>query len=405
MKSRISNLPFLHKTDSIYESTTKSNFRLAEITANRVIQPKLTHFTQQKTNIKMYDDRCAEFETSSSAFKHLPVTTAKLVRPTTSVKTSWPEGTFPQPIYKSSYTKHEISPCLSSVLRVKELANTGLGSSLRQEKNDQFDSTCHEDFQFPPPLESTEKRVQHSSIPMGDQEKILDRQTMYSTSFRQSAALSPAKVKECLLPDIKKYRPFNLRELCDDEWITTTTEEYCAHKCGPVQLVNINRNLSFVFKREKPEEKLSTTNQLFFPEINRTQLPVYVDGSSIRNLSCVQFGRPDLAKEFFGTTSQEQYLAKEVIRPKPPIYPPSYVLYEQEPDRMLTTVQKDFVTLIARRQGLSPSQLHKVKESHIKPVHGKQDFRTTHKETFMLKPYCKPSQINPNQRHISHIAF
>ncbi|NP_001037800.1 uncharacterized protein LOC555550 [Danio rerio] len=404
MKSRISNLPFLHKTDSIYESTTKSNFRLAEIAANRGIEPKLTHLTLQKTNIKMYDDRCAEFVTTSSAFKHLPGATAQLVRPTTSVKTSWTEGTIPEPIYKSSYTKHEISP-LSPVLRAKELTNTGVGSSLRQEKKDQFDSTCHENFQYPPPLKSTEKqRVRHSSIPMGDQEKILDRQTMYSSSFRQSAALSPVKVKEYLLPNIKKYRPLNLRELCDDEWITTT-EEYCAHKCGPVQLVNINRNLSFVFKGEKPEEKLSTTNQLFFPEINRTQLPVYVDGSSIRNLSCVQFGRPDLAGNFYGTTSQEQFLAKEVIRPKPPIYPPSYVLYEQEPDRMLTTVQKDFVSLTARRQKLSPSHLHKVQDSHIKPLHGKQDFKTTHSEAFVLKPYCKPFLINPNQRHISHIAF
>jgi len=38
--------------------------------------------------------------------------------------------------------------------------------------------------------------------------------------------------RECLLPKINKSRPINLREHADEKWITTSSEEFPAHKYG-----------------------------------------------------------------------------------------------------------------------------------------------------------------------------
>lgn len=73
-------------------------------------------------------------------------------------------------------------------------------------------------------------------------------------------------------------------------------------------------------------------------QIDRAQFPVHVNGAGIRNLSDVKFGWPDLAERFYSTTSQEQFPSKEVVRPKPPIYPPSYVLLEQGTFGLLTCI-------------------------------------------------------------------
>jgi len=80
------------------------------------------------------------------------------------------------------------------------------------------------------------------------------------------------------------------------------------------------------------------TEQCFLYQIDPTQFPEHVDGSGIRTLSNVQFGQPDLAGCFYSTTSQEQFPSKEVDRPKPPIYPPSYVLREQGTFGLLTCI-------------------------------------------------------------------
>uniref|UniRef100_A0A672R608 Uncharacterized LOC107553123 n=1 Tax=Sinocyclocheilus grahami TaxID=75366 RepID=A0A672R608_SINGR len=408
--SRISNLPFLYKPDGIYQSTTKSHFRLIDRTSVPVIQPKITNLTMQRTHFKMTSgDRSGDFVTTHSDFKYLPMSKAKLVRPVTKVRISVPEGKYPEPTYRSSYTKQEVSP----ILIAKEPGSAGVGSSLRQEKKNRYDCSYQEQFLYsgcPPlsPLESIEKqRVQYSAVPMGDRDKIQDEQTTYSSFFRQPGDHSP----ESLLYKRKKPQPFKLRELHDDEWITKSSEEFPSHKCGPIHLERRCPTLSSVFKGEKltgNQERLSTTNQSFLSEINRSEFPVHVDGPSIRTLSNVTFGRPDLAGKYYSTASQEQFPSKEVLRPKPPVYPPSHVLLEQgtfESDRMLTTMQKDFVPLNSRRQELSPSQLQRVKDSHIRPRHSKHDFRTTHNETYMSKPYCKASQDNPSLRHISHMPF
>ncbi|XP_048028232.1 uncharacterized protein si:dkey-13m1.5 [Megalobrama amblycephala] len=450
IQSRISNVPFLDGANGMYRTTNKSHFKVVDNTAVQkrdiilqpvsahlqrgdhndlgmyqtetalsfpshspvhVFQPMLTHLTMQSTNIKMHSgNSCGDFETTQSDFKTLPMSAAHLIRPTTAVRIALPGSKCPETTYRSSYTKHEVSP----VPRTQETLNTGVGSSLNEDKKDQFSSSYHEQFQYrwcptPSPIESSEKqRIQYSSVAMGDREKILNKQTTYSTSFSESGAHSFAKFREYLLPKINKSRPINLRELVDEKWITTSSEEFRQHKCGPIHLERRIPNLSFVFKGEilkGNQERLSTTNQCFFPKIDRAQFPVHVNGAGIRNLSDVKFGWPDLAGRFYSTTSQEQFPSKEVVRPKPPVYPPSYVLLEQAPDRMLTTVQKDFVPLNSRRQELSPSQLQQVKDSHIRPRHSKHDFRTTHNEAFAPKPYCKASLDNPPLQHISHMPF
>ncbi|XP_058641286.1 uncharacterized protein si:ch211-198o12.4 [Onychostoma macrolepis] len=405
--SRISNLPFLYKPDGIYESTTKSHFRLIDSSSIPVIQPKITNLTMHRTNFKMTSgDRSGDFVTTQSDFKLLPMSKAKLVRPVTKVRISVPEGKYPEPTYGSSYTKHEVSP----ILIAKESGSAGVGSSLRQEKKNRYDCSYQEQFLYsgcPPlsPLESIEKqRVQYSAVPMGDREKIQDKQTTYSIFFRQSVDHSP----ESLLYKRKKRQPFKLRQLRDDEWTTISSEEFPSHECGPIHLERRCPTLSSVFKGEKltgNQESLSTTNQSFLSEINRSEFPVHVDGPSIRTLSNVTFGRPDLAGKYYSTTSQEQFSSKEVLRPKPSVYPPSHMLLEQESDQMLTTIQKDFVPLNSRRQELSPSQLQRVKDCHIKPRQSKHDFRTTHNETYVFKPYCKASQDNSSLRNISHMPF
>ncbi|XP_073675529.1 uncharacterized protein [Garra rufa] len=405
--SRISNLPFLYESDGIYESTTKSHFKLNDKTSVPVIQPKITNLAMYRTNFKMNSGvKTGDFVTTHSDFKPVPVSKAKLVRPITKVRISVPEGKYPETTYRSSYIKHEASP----ILPAKESGSAGVGASLRQEKKNRYGSSYEEQFLYSccpplPPLESIEKqRVQYSAVPMGDQEKIQDKQTTYSSSFGQTGDHSP----ESLLYKRKKSQPFKLRELCGDEWITVSSEEFPSHKCGPIYLERRCPTLSSVFKGEQlkgNQERPLTTNQSFFSEINRSQFPVYVDGPSIRTLSNVTFGRPDLAGKYYSTTSQEQFPSKEALRPKSSVYPPSHVLFEQESDRMITTMQKDFVPPNCRRQELSPSQLQRVKDSHIRPRHSKHDFRTTHSETYVPKPYCKAFLDNPPLRNISHMPF
>ncbi|XP_016119661.1 uncharacterized protein [Sinocyclocheilus grahami] len=373
-----------------------------------VIQPNLTHLTMQSTNFKLHsEDRCGDCETTHSDLKHLPMCAAKIIHPTTAVRTSLPEGKYPEPTYRSSYIRHKVS----RIFRAKQSAKTGVGSSLIMDRRDRFRSSYHEQFQYrwyPCPQSAEKQQIQYPSVVMGDREKTVDKQTTYFTSFGQSGDHSSTEFKECLLPKINKSRPINLREVPEDKWTTNSSEEFRAHKCGPIHLERRCPTLSCVFKGETltgEQQRLSTTNQCFFPKINRSQFPVHVDGASVRTLSSIEFGRPDLVGSFYSTATQEQFPPKEVVHPKPPVYPPSHVLFEQEPDQMITTMQKDLVPLNCRRQKMSPSQLQQVKDSHIKPRHSKHDFRTTHNEAFVPKPYRKASLAKPPLQHISHMPF
>ncbi|CAM4732604.1 unnamed protein product [Leuciscus chuanchicus] len=377
-----------------------------------VIPPMLTGFTMQRSNFKMHSEsRRGDLETTQADFK----TAAQNIRPTTAVRfpgNKRPETTFP---------KHEVS----SDLRAKETVNTGVGSSLKEEKMDEFRSNCPTlpRLQFAQkvglillynllsfqrqPIMLQFNNIFLLSMSFVQTQKKMEKQTTYSSGFSQSGAYSTAKFRECQPPKVNQSASNILREIADEKWTTTSSEEFRPHKCGPIHLKRRNWD-SYVFQGEKDvgnQERLSTTNQCFFPKIDRNQFPKHVDGSAIRNLSDVKFGRPELAGCFYSTTSQEQFPPKEVDRPKPAIYPPSNMMREQEPERMLSTSHTDFVPLNSRRQELSPSHLQRVKYSHIRPEHSKHDFRTTHNEVFVPKPYCKASLDNPPLQHISHMAF
>ncbi|XP_065098120.1 uncharacterized protein [Paramisgurnus dabryanus] len=445
-RSRISNLPFWDGrgsggSDGMYETTFQKHFKCFTLpktetapsfsspdfthrdlkhireeqteTASSfsthqpipVVQPKQTRFTTNTTNFKMHSDSksATSHTTSSDYMQHLLTSVTKPFLPITSFRTNLQKNKYPEPTYRSYYTPHEVLP----ILKVKPTANTGVASTLIGDKSSRFFSSSYKE-QFPnkwcPPLQPL---IQHSSLVMGDQKKISDKQTTYSSSFRQTGVHSPVILKEHLLSEIKRPQPINLREFSDDRWDTTTSEEFPALKCDPIHLMHRDENLSSVFNGEMQNQNNMTTNQSFFPETqtNHMHFPVHVDGASIRTLSNVEFGRPNLSGMFYSTTSQEQFPPKAVVRPRPHIYPSGHVLSEQEPGPVLTTVQRDFVPINSRRQELSPGQLQQVKESHIKPQLNTRDFRTTHNEVFVPKPYSKASLENPPFQHISHMCF
>ncbi|TRZ00615.1 hypothetical protein DNTS_024221 [Danionella cerebrum] len=283
----------------------------------------------------------------------------------------------------------------------------GVGLSLNQEKKNLFSSATQEAYQRrrptpSAPLESVEKKhVQYSSVVLGDREKITDTQTSYSSSFR-----SHGNAKECLLPSIKKNQPFNLREMSEDQWVTSSKVEFRPVKPeAPVLLERRHRNASNILKVDIPkdrQEKVSTTNHCFFPEVTRPEFPVHVDGPSIRTKSRVYFGKPGA---FYGTTAQDHFSVKEGVCAKPTSHPPSRMLQEQEPEPMLTSTQKHFVFQSGGRHELTQSELQRVRDSHISFGEAKPDFSTTQGEMFVPKPYFKLPKIHSYVRNISHMSF
>uniref|UniRef100_A0A8C1MKD2 Si:ch211-198o12.4 n=1 Tax=Cyprinus carpio TaxID=7962 RepID=A0A8C1MKD2_CYPCA len=312
--SRISNLPFLYKPDGIYESTTKSHFRLTDRTPIPVIQPKITNLTMQRTNFKMtFVDRSGDFVTTHSDFKTLPIV---------------PEGKYPEPTYRSSYTKHEVSPKLIA----KDSGSAGQYCTLTM-----FIAL----FVF----------------------LLFFEQMMLYFFINQVLDQVHGRIKRKDMTVVIKSSS------CTD----ATSKNNHILTIGLCQITII-------------QSVLFLTQGYLFYQINRSEFPVHVDGPSIRTLSNVTFGRPDLAGKYYSTTSQKQFPSKEVLRPKP------------LSDQKLTAMQKDFVPLNSRRQELSLSH-------HVRPRHSKHDFRMTHNETYVSKPYCKVSQDNPSLRNISNMPF
>lgn len=154
LRSTISNLPFLDGADDMFATTNKSHFKLVDASvkskrdvvlqpvsplfqwedqkylakyqretalsfpshpAPPVIEPNLTHFNLHS------EDRCGDYETSQSELKPLPKCAAKIIRPTTAVRTSLLEDKYPEPTYRSSYVKHKVS----RIFRAKQSAKTG----------------------------------------------------------------------------------------------------------------------------------------------------------------------------------------------------------------------------------------------------------------------------------------
>ncbi|KAA0707871.1 hypothetical protein E1301_Tti009651 [Triplophysa tibetana] len=134
-----------------------------------VIQPKQTHATMHSTNFKVHSDSKSEtFRTTTTEdFQHLPTSVTKPVLPITSVWTNLPKDKYPQPTYRSCYITHEVPP----VLKAKPMENTGVGSTLTEDKNSKFViSSYNEQFQNRwcptlPPLQSVEQ-ISHTSFPV-----------------------------------------------------------------------------------------------------------------------------------------------------------------------------------------------------------------------------------------------
>ncbi|TRY89389.1 hypothetical protein DNTS_024127, partial [Danionella cerebrum] len=319
MFGKISNLPFDCKMDGVYESTTSRDFK----TPAAVQGPKGVRFSLHSTNFKLQDHHRGATETThSSEFKSPPMSRAQILRPRTSVRTSF-TGKLPEPTYRTTYTPHDVSP----VLRVKESAKTGVGLSLTQEKKNLFSSASQEAYQHrrpvpSAPLGSIEKQhVRCSSVLLGDREKIMDTQTSYSSSFK-----SHGYAKECLLPSIKKNQPLNLREMSNDQWMTSSKAEFRPLKPeAPVLLERRHRNASSILKVNGPkdrQEKPATTNHYFGA---RPEFPVHVDGPGTRTKSRVYFGKPEV---FCRTTAQDHFPVKEGVSIKPTSHPPSRMLQE-----------------------------------------------------------------------------
>ncbi|TRY89581.1 hypothetical protein DNTS_029684 [Danionella cerebrum] len=414
--------------DGAYESMTSRDFK----TPGAVQRPKGVRFSLHTTNFKLQDNhRGATESTHSSAFKSLPMSRAQILRPRTSVRTSF-NGKLPEPTYRTTYTPHEViiihEQKVGGVLVELEDDDDGVnnneisfgfnktpppklllgvGLSLKQEKKNFFNTATQEAFQrrrpIPsPPLESIEKKhVQNSSVLLGDREKIMDTQTSYSSSFK-----SHGYAKESLFPSIKKNPPINLREMTSDQWVTSSKEAFRPRKPeAPVLLERRHRNASDILEVDilkDKQEKLSTTNQYFFPEVLRPEFPVHVDGASGRNKSRVYFGKPGA---FYRTTTQDHFPMKEGVCAKPISHPPSRMLQEQVPERMLTSTQKDFVFQRGGRHELSQSELQRVRDSHIRFQEAKPDFSTTHREMFVPKPYVQLPKIHSFVRNISHMPF
>ncbi|KAG1960188.1 hypothetical protein F2P79_006158 [Pimephales promelas] len=213
IQSRISNIPFLDGANDMFTTTNKSHFKPFDNTAiqkrnvilrpvstllqrgdnnyqrkhqtetassftshpRTVTLPTMTHRTMQRTNFKMHSEkRCGDFETNvtHADFKPLPMSAAKIIRPTTSVRISLPGSKFPETTHRSSYTKHEVS----SDRRAKETVNTGVGSTLKENKKDEFSSSYHEQFQYrwcPPPLLSAEKVILISHLQWFQRQPIM----------------------------------------------------------------------------------------------------------------------------------------------------------------------------------------------------------------------------------------
>ncbi|TRZ04315.1 hypothetical protein DNTS_014315 [Danionella cerebrum] len=341
--------------DGAYESMTSRDFK----TPGAVQRPKGVRFSLHTTNFKLQDNhRGATESTHSSAFKSLPMSRAQILRPRTSVRTSF-NWKLPEPTYKTTYTPHEVviihEQKVGGVLVELEddddgVINNqisfgfnktpppklllGVGLSLKQEKKNFFNTATQEAFQrrrpIPSsPLESIEKKhVQNSSVLLGDGEKIMDTQTSYSSSFK-----SHGYAKESLFPSIKKNPPINLREMTSDQWVTSSKEAFRPRKPeAPVLLERRHRNASDILEVDilkDKQEKLSTTNQYFFPERSMVlcpEFPVHVDGARGRNQSRVYFGKPGA---FYRTTTQDHFPMKEGVCAKPISHPPSRMLQEQ----------------------------------------------------------------------------
>ncbi|XP_026803746.2 uncharacterized protein si:dkey-13m1.5 [Pangasianodon hypophthalmus] len=382
-----------------YETEVASSFtphRLSPLS-------RIPAWTKLTTNLKMHSDqRYKEFHTTQAeSFQHLPMLSA-VPRPVhLFLAASMKQGDdkLPETTQRASYVSHKVSPVVRADRKHQDAAPGITGDR----KRSFFSSSYNDAFQYrwstPPPTTETQF---HSSLVMGDKDKISESETTHSASFHYTGAQSPVL--------LKKRLHVNLGDLRDHEWTTTTSEAFNAIKPEQVHIQLGNVTLSSIPRgdtdtKRNQERSTTTTNRVFFSEENHKHFPVRMDNPSLRTKSNVEFGRLSMAGMFYSTTAQESYPHKYAIRVKPRIYPSGRVLADQEPGPAVTTVQSDYVPLNTRRRILNPEQLYQIKASHIRPPNSEFYFTTTHKEAFSLKPKSKVSLDNPPRQHFSHMQF
>ncbi|KAG9266700.1 hypothetical protein AMEX_G19347 [Astyanax mexicanus] len=445
--SRLSNLPFWERRwkdgpEKTYETTSQKSFRpLPSITKTaavtkplpaQVVHRDLQHikeyesesakafsshnpvpitrvpgWTKYGTNWTMHsDDRCTNFHsTQSESFQSLNTasSTHRAVPPVDSVQLSYAQYKLPDSTQKETYIPQTVSPIIRA--KVKHLG--GPPTIKGDEKCSSQNSHYNEHFQYRwcSPPQSVEKQY-HSSLVMGDKEKIAETETTHSTSFCNRRACSPVTLKERLGINLQ-YDRGGL-----PNWTTTSSDTFTEIKSRAcqAQLVRRNRNVSSLppgdtDKIRHQERMTDTTNSFFFPEEHTSQFPVHVNGANIRTKSNVQFGRPEMAGIFYSTTNLENYLQKQLTPVQRHHCPPSQILQYEDAVPAVSTMHSDYTLLNGRKHDLSPEQLYQIKDSHIRLPQNGIYFTTTHKEAFEPKPISKTSLDNPPLQNISHMPF
>nr|XP_046158747.1 testis-expressed protein 45 isoform X1 [Oncorhynchus gorbuscha]XP_046158757.1 testis-expressed protein 45 isoform X1 [Oncorhynchus gorbuscha]XP_046158764.1 testis-expressed protein 45 isoform X1 [Oncorhynchus gorbuscha]XP_046158775.1 testis-expressed protein 45 isoform X1 [Oncorhynchus gorbuscha] len=353
------------------------------------------------TNFQMHKDpRQVNFlTTQAEGFQQLASTHTKPIRPVMAIKKKQLEEKLPVTTHKASFTPYNVSPIVKA--KVKHL---GREPTFKWDRDGQhFDSHHNNVFQgqWHSPPQPVEKQI-HSSVAMGDPQKILETKTTQDVSFGHPGNPSPVNVKERL--------KVNLGDFSENKWTSTMADAFREAKSAPVPLMQMNKTLSSVPRGDTDPGRnrrrmMATTNSFFFSEQNHRERPVHVSGANVRTRSNVEFGRPILGGLFYSTAAQEDYPKRDINRARPHTHPSGHVLTGQEPGTASTTVQRDYLPLNSRRQELSPKQLQQIKFSHITAPYNEQHFTTTHKEAFGPKPLSRTCPDNPPRQHISHMPF
>ncbi|KAL2090137.1 hypothetical protein ACEWY4_014825 [Coilia grayii] len=348
------------------------------------------------TNLKMHaDHRQATFiTTKAEGFRPPPASSAsRLTRPKVAPLRSSGDERLPQTTHRETFPAYTVLPVVKAPAR-----HLGGESTIRGDNGRVCFSTHHKEaFQgtWCPPPALVEKQFR-SSLPMGDPEKLVERETTQAASFTPPRAPRPAGVMERL--------KVNLGDT-DNKWVSTTADAYRRVKAERVLQRHRTTRCSMPMGDVDPEQnraRMTTTNKVFFSEENHRELPARVDGSKLRTRSNVQFGRPSLGKMFYKTSSGLDYPRKEGLRAQPHTHPSGHVLSALEPEPAITTVQRDYRASNGRRQELPPTQLKRVKESHISPPCKEHHFSTTHNEAFIPLPLCKQLPIDTYSQLYSH---
>ncbi|XP_044217720.1 uncharacterized protein LOC122989106 isoform X1 [Thunnus albacares] len=332
------------------------------------------------TNFKMQTDpgEIDYLTTTSQKFRPQPFQPPPTsIRPSLAIKKIQQVEKLPESIQKASFPPQHGSPLIKAT--VKHLAE-GFPTIKGDGRHRSFVSQYNNTFQgaWSRPAQPVEK---HSSVSIGDPEKIRERETTHAASFSRPAVCRPPVVKERL--------KLNLGNFSNDPWSSTARETFCYHKLeDPVVLTRRNRNFSSVPKGDtdmgRNKERMSvTTNRNSFSNLNNTELSVHVPGNDLITKSHVQFSPPRLSGLYYTTTTTEDYSKRDGERAKPATQLPSHILRgPAEHGVNLSTTGADFLPMKTRKQTPCLSQ----QRGHIKFPLAHQHFSTTHKEHYTAKP-------------------